>query len=186
MLGAFIAYSATQWLGAEGVNFWLALLLAAGGTSVLGAVLEILILRRVYHAPELFQLLATFALVLIAQDSALHIWGPEDLLGPQAPGLEGAVTILGKPFPSYDLFLIAFAGVVLGGLYLLLNKTHFGILVRAATEDREMVANLGTNQKWLFTGVFALGSFLAGMGGALQLPRESVSLSMGWCWPARC
>ncbi len=62
--------------------------------------------------------------------------------------------------------------------YLLLHKTHFGVLVRAATEDREMVANLGTNQKWLFTGVFALGSFLAGLGGALQLPRESVSLSM--------
>ncbi len=178
MLGAYLAYTMTQWLGGEGLNFWLSLFLAAVSTGVIGAAIEMLILRRVYHVPELFQLLATFAIVLIAQDVTLHTWGPEDLMGPQAPGLSGSISLLGKPFPSYDLFLIGFALVVLAGLYALLNKTHFGVLVRAATEDREMVANLGTNQKWLFTGVFALGSFLAGLGGALQLPRESVSLTM--------
>jgi branched-chain amino acid transport system permease protein len=178
MLGAYIAYTLTQHLGGEGMSFWLSLFLAAVGAGVIGAGIEILILRRVYHVPELFQLLATFAIVLIVQDVTLHTWGPEDLLGPQAPGLAGSIDLFGKSFPTYDLFLIGFALVVLAGLYLLLHKTHFGILVRAATEDREMVANLGTNQKWLFTGVFALGSFLAGMGGALQLPRESVSLSM--------
>ncbi|MDR3425270.1 MAG: ABC transporter permease [Alphaproteobacteria bacterium] len=178
MLGAYIAYTLTQFLGGAGMNFWLSLLLASVGTGIIGAGIEMLILRRVYHVPELFQLLATFAVVLIVQDVTLHTWGPEDLLGPQAPGLAGSITLLGKPFPSYDLFLIGFALVVLAGLYLLLHKTHFGILVRAATEDREMVANLGTNQKWLFTAVFALGSLLAGLGGALQLPRESVSLTM--------
>jgi len=178
MLGAYMAYTLTQYLGGDGVNFWLSLVLAAGGTAIIGALLEILILRKVYHVPELFQLLATFALVLVIQDVTLHTWGPEDLLGPQAPGLDGSIKILGEPFPTYDLLLIVLALAVLGGLTWLLNKTRFGILVRAATEDREMVANLGVNQKLLFTGVFALGSFLAGLGGALQLPRESVSLSM--------
>lgn len=178
MLGAYIAYSLTQWIGGTGVNFWVSLLGAAGATAVIGAILEIVILRRIYHVPELFQLLATFALVLVIQDVTLHTWGPEDLLGPQAPGLDGSIKILGEPFPTYDLLLIVLALAILGCLTLLLNKTRFGILVRAATEDREMVANLGINQKLLFTGVFALGSFLAGLGGALQLPRESVSLSM--------
>jgi len=178
MLGAYISYSLVQYLGSEGVGFWGALLLAAGATSLIGVVIEMIVLRRVYHVPELFQLLATFAILLIFQDVTLRLWGPEDLLGPQAPGLEGSVQLLGESFPSYDLFLIGLAAFVIAALYLLLFKTRWGVLVRAATEDREMLANLGVNQKWLFTSVFALGSFLAGLGGALQLPRESVSLSM--------
>lgn len=178
MLGAFISYTLVQHLGAEGIGFWGSLVLAAGGTALIGTFIEILVLRRVYHVPELFQLLATFALLLIFQDVTLHLWGPEDLLGPQAPGLDGSIQLLGESFPSYDLFLIGLAGVVIAALTLLLYKTRWGVLVRAATEDREMLANLGVNQKWLFTSVFALGSFLAGLGGALQLPRESVSLSM--------
>ena len=73
---------------------------------MLGALIEMLLLRRIYTAPELFQLLATFALVLVIKDAALWVWGPDDLLGPRAPGLAGSVTILGRQFPSYDLFLI--------------------------------------------------------------------------------
>jgi len=178
MLGAFFSYTIIQHLGGEGLSFWGSLLLASLCVSVCGVLAEVLVLRRVYASPELFQILATFALLLIVQDVALNVWGPEDLLGPQAPGLAGTVSLLGEPFPSYDLFLIALAGVVVTGLYALLYHTRWGIMVRAATEDREMLACLGVNQKWLFTSVFALGSFLAGLGGALQLPRESVSLSM--------
>lgn len=178
MLGAFISYTLVQHLGDGVLGFWGSLLLASCATAAIGTIIEILILRRIYHVPELFQLLATFALLLVFQDITLHIWGPEDLLGPQAPSLSGSIEILGEAFPTYDLFLIGLAGVVITGLYLLLFKTRWGVLLRAATEDREMLANLGVNQKWLFTSVFALGSFLAGLGGALQLPRESVSLSM--------
>ena len=144
----------------------------------IGAFLEMTILRRIYHVPELFQVLATFGLILIIQDITLHTWGPEDLLGPQAPGLAGSVSVLGEPFPTYDILLVMMALGVWGGLWLFLHKTRFGVLVRAATQDRGMVAALGINQKWLFTGVFFLGSVLAGFGGAIQLPRESVSLSM--------
>ncbi|MCF8479895.1 MAG: ABC transporter permease [Rhodospirillum sp.] len=171
MLGAYGAYTLREtW----GLTFWLAVPLAALGVGLLGAALEMTVLRRVYKAPELFQLVATFAIVLIAEDLVPLIWGPEDLLGPRAPGLKGAVVILGRRVPEYDLFLIALGPVVLLGLWLVFTRTRWGLLVRAATEDRTMVAALGTDQRWLFTGVFALGSMLAGLGGALILPREAV------------
>ena len=177
MLGAFIAYSSVDVLSPH-IGFWPALVLAPLACGVLGALTEMLLLRRIYKAPELFQLLATFALVLVIKDAALWLWGAEELFGPRAEGLEGSVEILGRHFPTYDLFLIAVGPCVLLGLTLLLTKTRFGTLVRAATQDREMVGALGVNQAWLFTAVFALGTLLAGLGGALQLPREPASLEM--------
>ncbi|MBN9474337.1 MAG: ABC transporter permease [Bordetella sp. SCN 67-23] len=177
MVGIYVAYTLVERLGA-GLGFWPALVLAALAIGALGALVEIVLLRRVYRAPELFQLLATFALVLVIRDLVLWYWGPEELLGPRAPGLEGAVDILGSRFPAYDIFLIVIGPVVLLGMWLLLNRTRWGTLVRAATQDREMVGALGVNQAWLFTAVFALGAMLAGLGGALQLPREPANLEM--------
>ncbi|MGQ0509267.1 MAG: ABC transporter permease [Betaproteobacteria bacterium] len=171
MLGMYIAVALS-----DAIGFWWALPCAALAVATLGALLETTLLRRLYQAPELLQLLATFALVLVIRDYALWQWGPEDLLGPRAPALEGAVTILGQPFPAYDLFLIAVGPVVLGALWLLLNRTRWGTLVRAATQDREMASALGVNQRALFTAVFALGALLAGLGGALQIPREPATL----------
>jgi branched-chain amino acid transport system permease protein len=176
MLGIYVAYSLVEKFGALG--FWPSVLLSALIVGALGALTEIVLLRRIYRAPELFQLLATFALVLVIKDAALWIWGPEDLLGPRAPGFTGSVEILGRRFPSYDLFLIAVGPVVLGLLWLLLTRTRWGTLVRAATQDREMVGALGVNQAWLFTAVFTLGAMLAGLGGALQLPREPANLGL--------
>ncbi|MFN9476707.1 ABC transporter permease [Acidovorax sp.] len=177
MVGIYVAYSLVAKLG-TGLGFWPALLLSAVVVGALGALVEVVLLRRIYKAPELFQLLATFALVLVIKDAALWIWGPEELLGPRAPGLSGSVNILGRQFPSYDLFLIVVGPVVLGLLWLLLTRTRWGTLVRAATQDREMVSALCVNQAWLFTAVFALGAQLAGLGGALQLPREPATLEM--------
>lgn len=176
MLGAYIAWSLIQRLGGGALGFWLAVLLAALAVGVLGAALEILVLRRLYRAPELFPLLATFGLVLIIQDLALWLWGPEDLLGPQAPGLDGAVPLLGSMIPTYDLVMIGLTPLVLGLLWWLFHRTRWGILVRAATQDREMTAALGVNQAWLFTTVFFLGALLAGLGGALQLPKGGADL----------
>lgn len=126
----------------------------------------------------MLQLLATFALLLLIKDFALWAWGPEDLLGPRAPGFAGAVDIAGSAFPQYDLLLIVLGPVVLALLHFALKKTRWGVLVRAATADREMADALGINQRWLFTGVFALGALLAGLGGALQIPREPANLNM--------
>lgn len=177
MLGVYIAYSLVEKLGG-GAWFWPALLISALAVGAIGALVETVLLRRIYRAPELFQLLATFALMLVIKDAALWLWGPEDLLGPRAPGFTGAVEILGRRFPTYDLFLIVVGPLVLGLLWLLLTRTRWGTLVRAATQDREMVGALGVNQAWLFTAVFALGTMLAGLGGALQLPREPANLGL--------
>ena len=178
MLGVFVAYTLVSLIGASGVGFWSAVLLSACAVALLGALVEITILRRVYRAPELFQLLATFAVVLVLKDAALYLWGPEDLFGPRAPGLAGSVEFLGRRLPQYDLVLIVIGPVVLGLLWLLLNRTRWGTLIRAATQDREMAGALGINQSWLFTGVFALGCFLAGLGGALQGPRIPATLAL--------
>ena len=176
MLGLYVAYTLVerlQWLG-----FWLAVPIAALVVGLLGVIVEMVVLRRIYRAPELFQLLATFALVLVIKDAALWLFGPDELLGPRAPGLKGSVDILGRNFPSYDLFLVVIGPLVLGLLWLLFTRTRWGTLVRAATQDREMVGALGVNQAWLFTAVFGLGALLAGLGGALQLPREPANLEM--------
>jgi branched-chain amino acid transport system permease protein len=173
MLGMYLAV----WLSAK-VGFWASVPLAALAVGLAGFLIEILLLRRIYRAPELLQLLATFALVLVIKDFALWAWGPEDMLGPRAPGLAGAVSIAGRQFPQYDLFLIVLGPAVFIGLYLLLQETRWGILIRAATQDREMAGALGVNQRWLFTSVFVLGAALAGLGGALAIPREPANLEI--------
>ena len=173
MLGMYVAV----WF-APRVGYWASVPLAAAAVGFVGILVEVLLLRRIYKAPELFQLLATFAVVLLIKDFALWTWGPEDMLGPRAPGFIGAVTIAGRAFPEYDLLLIVLGPLVFLCLHLLLRKTRWGILVRAATQDREMAGALGVNQKALFTGVFVLGAALAGLGGALAIPREPASLEI--------
>jgi branched-chain amino acid transport system permease protein len=172
MLGVYLAYSIVGKIGSTPLGFWAPMLIAAAVVALVGLVVELVLLRRIYRAPELLQLLATFALVLVIRDAVLVIWGPEDLLGPRAPGLKGSIEIMGRQFPQYDLVLIFIGPLVLAVLWWVLMRTRWGVLIRAATQDREMVGALGVNQAWLFTGVFMLGAFLAGLGGALQLPRE--------------
>ena len=177
LLGIYIAYSLATFFS-NAFGFWSAIVLSAILVGLIGTLIEITLLKRIYKAPELFQLLATFALVLVIKDAVLWLWGPDELLGPRAPGFKGAVMLLERPFPSYDLFLIVIGPIVLGLLWLLLKKTRWGTLIRAATQDREMVAALGVNQAILFTSVFTIGAMLAGLGGALQLPRESANLDL--------
>jgi branched-chain amino acid transport system permease protein len=177
MLGAYVAFTLTErFSGALG--FWGSILVAALIVAAIGVVVEMVLLRRIYHAPELFQLLATFGLTLMVEDLVVLIWGPDDLVGPRAPGLKGAIDFFGQKIPSYDLFLIVLGPAVLGLLWLVFQRTRWGVLVRAATQDRDMVAALGVNQKWLFTSVFALGVFLAALAGAVQIPRDAVHHAM--------
>ena len=182
MLGAYCAYTFGNALanvaGRGPLSFWLGLLGAALAVALIGALVEILLLKRLYDAPELMQLTATFAVVLIVRDMALSLWGAEDLLGPRAPGLAGTAEFFGHAIPQYDLFLIVAGPVVLVALTLLVTRTRFGMLIRAAAENRTLTAALGIDQARLFTAVFALGAFLAGLAGALQLPREPANLGM--------
>lgn len=181
MLGAYMAVTIVPWLlefDRSPALFFLGVIVSATVVGLIGVAMEVLLLRRIYKVPELFQLLATFGVVLIVQDMVLKVWGPIDIPGPRAPGLRHGVEILGQRFPAYELFLIAVGPAVLGALMLIMHRTRFGILIRAATQDREMVGALGINQAMLFTGTLFLGGFLAGLGGALQIPRGSAHTGM--------
>jgi branched-chain amino acid transport system permease protein len=178
MLGAYGAYWIMARLGTGPLGYYGAILLAALAVGAVGAAVEVLLLRRIYRAPELFQLLATFGLVLIAGDGVVMLFGPNDLVAPRAPGLKGALLVLGRPYPAYEAALIVLGPAVLALLWWLFHRTRWGTLVRAATLDREMVGALGVNQARLFTSVFFVGTLLAGLGGAVQLPREAIHHQM--------
>ena len=178
MVGAYLAYTLITYLPTGIFPFWTGIILAALAVGMIGVILEVFVLRRLYHAPELFILFVTFGVVLIIQDLSRWLFGAEDILGPLAPGMDGSIKIMGALLPEYDIALILIAPLILVGLWLLLNKTRWGILVRAATEDREMSDALGVNQSRLFTSVFFLGSCLAGLGGAVQLPKGGANLLM--------
>src|SRR5690349_4860351 len=181
MVGAYVAYTVATALGAYAgspFGFWAATLAAALAVTLLGVLIEVLLLKRLYPAPELLQLTATFGIVLIVGDAALALWGPEDRLGPRVTGLDGVVSWLGQAVPEYDLFLLVVGPLVFIGLTWLVQRTRFGMLVRAASEHRLLAAALGVDERTLFTAVFALGSFLAGLAGALTLPRQPANLGM--------
>src|SRR5262245_10118894 len=178
LLTAYPAYTLAAALPLGSAAFYIAVGLAAIALGALGAAIEMALLRRVYRAPELYQLLLTFALVLVVSDVVKLVWGSENKTGPAAPGLAGAVRIAGQLVPTYDLALITLGPAVAAALWWLFYRTRWGVLIRAATQDREMVALLGVDQARLFTGVFALGSLLAGLAGALQIPRQALTTVM--------
>ncbi len=178
MLGAYIGWSVLTRLPPGPGWFTLGVLLTAVVVGLLGVAMEMTLLRRIYHAPVLLQLLATYGVVLIVRNLAQLLWGPEDLSLPRPPWLGASLAIAGSAFPRFELVLIALAPALLGLLWLALRHSRWGMLVRAATCDREMVAALGVDQRWLFTSVFALGAALAGLGGVLVLPGGTASLHL--------
>ena len=178
MLGAYVGWTVLTRLPRDPLAFCAGVVVTVLCIAAIGALLERGLLRRLYRAPELLQLLATFGVVLMIQDIALHVWGAQDLALSRPPWMRGFVVVAGERFPFYDLLMIGVGPLVLGALWLLLSRTRWGVLVRAATEDRDMVACLGVEQGALFTSVFALGAGLAGLGGVLSLPDASANLSM--------
>ncbi len=174
MLGAYLAWQAMQWLHPVAGGFWLATLFAASGVAVLGAVVERLFFRSLYGREELYQLLFTYALVLMLGDAAKFIWGTGQLSVSSPPVLAGSVQIFGTTQPLYSLFVIAVGPAIAFGGWLALNRTGAGRLVRAASYDREMLAALGADVGSIYTGMFIIASFLAGLSGALITPIQSI------------
>jgi branched-chain amino acid transport system permease protein len=170
MLGAYLAYTIIAAARGASWSFAAALVAAPLGVALLGWGVERGLLRRVYQAPELYPFLLTFGLVLILQDAVRHVWGAATRVLPMPALFRGSVAVLGQAFPVYYLFVIAVGPVVALGLWLLFARTRWGVLVRAATEDREMVAALGVDQGRLSTSVFVFGAWLAGLGGMLASP----------------
>ncbi|HVC53422.1 MAG TPA: branched-chain amino acid ABC transporter permease [Stellaceae bacterium] len=174
MLGAYLAWQAVQWLHPIGGGFWIASLFAAVCVGVLGAVVERLFFRSLYGREELYQLLFTYALVLILGDAARFLWGTNQLSVSTPPVLAGSVKIFGSTQPLYSLFIIALGPAIAFGGWLLLNRTGIGRMVRAAQMDREMLDALGANVGTIYTGMFVFSSFLAGLSGALITPIQSI------------
>ena len=182
MLGAlWTAHAVTLWWPAWGQSPWTyagAMLLGAALAAWLGAVTEVLLLRRMRHTPQLYQLVATFGLTLALHDAMRWFFGPAEVFAPRFPGLSGSVPLGEAFFPTWQLFTLALGPVVWFGLHCLLTRTRWGQRVKAATQDRDMLAALGVNPAPLMLGVVVLGCGLAGLAGALQLPREPAHLQM--------
>lgn len=167
MLGAYVSFAIMKHLGP---HFYLGLLLAPLVVCAIGWLMERFFLRRVYHLALPYQLLLTFAFVLVFDNLVTIIWGAGSIRPPMAPGLEGSVLVVGRKFPVYSLFIIAVGPLVALGLWALLDRTWAGRIVRAASSDREMAAAIGVPVPALFSAVFAFGCWVGALGGALAVP----------------
>ena len=182
MLGALVsAHALTSWwpeLGESALGYASAMLLGATVSALAGALAEWGLLRRMRRAPELYQLVATFGLTLAMHDAMLWAFGPDEVFAPRFPGLKGSLMLGEAYLPTWQLFTLTLGPLVWWALHLILTRTLWGKQVKAATQDREMLAALGVNPAPLMLGVVMLGCALAGLAGALQLPREPANLQM--------
>ena len=175
MFGAYIVYSVAQeWTG----NFWLGVAAAGLGLAVVAVIIERCLFQYIYDKEHLMQLLLTFAVVLILSDVAKIIWGTDQYSVSYPASMKGAVDLGVTFYPTYRLFLIVVGPAIAIGLWLFTERTRFGRLTRAATQDREMLSALGVNVPIIYTGVFILGSVLAGIGGGLAAPFNSPTPGM--------
>lgn len=175
MLGAFLCAAATLYFKSFAVGMLLGLI----GTAVLAYLVERTVIGQLYVRDHLDQLLATFGLILIA-DTAVHlVWGPAGLAIPLPEMLSGQVFFGPIQVPTFRLLVIAVGLAIALALYLLVNKTRTGMLIRAGASNRQMLGSLGVNVRLLFTVVFVLGAVLAGLGGMLIAPITEASIGMG-------
>lgn len=175
MIGAFACAAAAAATG----NFWLGLAAGLAAAAAAGALIEVVVIRRLYDRDHLDQVLATFALILILSEGTRMVFGPFPLYLNVPDILRGTVNLGITQYSVYRLALIGFGVAVAIGLWLLIARTRLGIRIRAGENDREMIAALGVNIRVLYTVVFALGGALAGLAGALVGAIQSVQVGMG-------
>jgi branched-chain amino acid transport system permease protein len=176
MIGAY----AGTWVAAQTGSFWLGIPAALAAAAIAGLAIELLVVRRLYGRDHLDQVLATFGLILIFNQAVTMLFGRQPLFVSIPPLLDGSVELLpGLVYPIYRLAIIAVGLLVAVGLYLLINKTRVGMLVRAGSTNREMVRALGVDVRLLYTLVFGLGALLAGLAGFMAGPILAVQVGMG-------
>ena len=176
MLGAYFAATFTALTG----NFILAIFLALFATLLVGMLVEVIALRRLYGRDHLDHVLGTFGLILFSNEMVRLIWGPAGLRVPLPDWLLRPVEIIpGVFYPSYRLMIIAVALAVAALLYFMVMRTRIGMLIRAGASNREMISALGINIKLLYTFVFGIGAALAGLAGMMQAPILTVQIGMG-------
>ena len=169
MLGAYVGLSAIE----AGVNFWLAILIGGGAICILGTLIERFILRRLNGQP-LAQVLVTLGIAFIIADTCVWIWTGDPRPVPMPPELAGALRVSNLAFPIYRLFVIGVAFALAAALWLLLERSRLGAMIRAGVDDLPMARAMGIRTSLLFSAVFCLGSALAGAGGVLAGPILSV------------
>ncbi len=174
MLGAFIGYSLAHATG----TYWVALALAPILVGVIGTAFELVILRRLYRRDAHAFLMVTFGLALVVTEAVRLIWGPDALQVPPPKLLSGVVLLLGEPFPVYRLFLAAFGVLVALAIWQLLERTRLGLVIRATSQNAEMVHALGIDVNLVRSGVFGIGCGLAALGGVLAAPLVTASHGM--------
>ena len=176
MIGAYSAWHMVHYLvGNSLAGFGVAVVVAAAFVGLIGGLVERLLLRHMYHREELYQLLFTYALVLVFADACKFIWGTQPVSVQRPDILAGYATLFDVRFPYYDTLIIVVGLLIAGAFWLLLNRTSFGRIIRAAALDREMLGALGTNVSALYTSMFVLASFLAGLSGALVTPIKGIA-----------
>ena len=176
MVGAYTAATVTQLTG----SFLLGLLAALPAAAAVGMLVEAVVLRRLYSRDHLDQVLATFGLILFFNELTRMIWGRQPLFMDVPDWLSGTVEIIpGAPYPSYRLAVIGMGVLVAVFLYLLFTRTRLGMQIRAGASNREMIAALGVNIRFLYTLVFGLGAMLAGLAGVMAGPILAVEAGMG-------
>jgi branched-chain amino acid transport system permease protein len=174
MAGAYVGYTAVRIIG----SFWAALVIAPIVVGLFGLVFELLLLRRIYGRDHSAFLMVTFGLALVLGDAVRLVWGAPPLNVDLPAVFAGVVFMLDEPFPVYRLFLSA-AGIVMAiVIWQFLERTRLGLLIRATSQNAEMVHALGTDVNWVRSGVFAVGCGLAALGGVLAAPLVTASLGM--------
>ena len=178
LIGAYVCYTFWYLMQAHNFAIWISIPLAALVLALFGWVIEVVLIRRVYNRSLPEQLLLTYAMVLVFGDLIKLIWGVDDKLITRPPLVQNPVFIFGMPFDSYFIFVILVGFAVAFGLWWFLKKTRYGHIIRAAVFSREMVSALGIPIPRIYTGVFALGIFIAGLAGAVQAPVGTITLGM--------
>jgi branched-chain amino acid transport system permease protein len=184
MLGAFLCFSITKLLGSE--MFWVALIFAPLGVALFSGILEIIVLRPIYKSDVHYQLILTFGLILIIGDICKFIWGRQFHIV-EIPGLlKGTFSFLGISMSYYQTFMIFLGPVVLLLIWVLLHKTKFGKIVSAVTHSKQMSSSLGINVSTVYTAVFMLAGWIAGLAGTVMAPYSSVFLGMDFTVTIEC
>ena len=151
----------------------------AAAVALIGAVIEPLLLRPFYRRAEEYQLLVTFGLLLILQDTILLVWGGAPR---SAETIQDAIPIVrvgGLIYPGYNLVVIGIGVVAAIALWAVIYRTKFGVMLRATSQDRRMASALGINVGLVYVSAFAIGCFMAGLGGAIIVPIQTAVLDMG-------
>jgi branched-subunit amino acid ABC-type transport system permease component len=174
MLGAYFTHQFVSLFVDIPGQFWWAVIFGSLAVAVIGVIIERFFLRHLYVREELNQLLFTYALVLILSDFTRIIWGTDQFSVSRPTILKGAVNILGQYFPKYNIMIIFLGPCIAFLFWFILLHTRWGRMIRAAALDREMLGSLGVNVSRLFTVVFFVGAWMAGLGGALVSPVSAI------------